>query len=471
MVQLPEAFLLEMKEQLGEEEYKAFINSYEESSHSGLRINTNKVQRAQWEEINPFSLTEAPWIANGYYYDADEQTPSKDVYYHCGLYYLQEPSAMTPANRLPIELGDKVLDLCAAPGGKATELGAKLLGEGCLVANDISASRASALLKNIELNGIANAVVTVEDPSRLALKLPNFFDKILVDAPCSGEGMFRREPNMVKSWEEKDASYYAPIQKSILESAVTMLKPGGKLLYSTCTFSPKEDEENILWLLDQFPEMKLIDIEGYEGFAKGLLPGTEKCVRIWPHRMKGEGHFLALMEKECKCSQYEKSGFAPCEFDKKDYEKPRNMRMSLKSLNDKKYDDFWKFLKDCLYPIENRRLMELKDSIYLLPEGLENLKGIRVLRSGLLLGTINNGRFSPSQAFAMALKKEQFANIVDFSKKDNRVTKYLKGETVFLDDDDSKGWQLVCVNGYPLGWGKAANGSLKNKYAPGWRIG
>lgn len=464
MIQLPEAFLLEMKEQL-KEDYEQFLDSYKQPSFAGLRINTNKTDVEWFMENNPFDLQAVPWIYNGFYYDSNGQIPSKDLYYHCGLYYLQEPSAMTPANRLPIEPGDKVLDLCAAPGGKATELGAKLQGEGCLVANDISASRANGLLKNLELLGISNVMVTVEDPSKLATKFPKFFDKILVDVPCSGEGMFRREPNMVKGWEEKDASYYAPIQRSILESAVTMLKPGGLLLYSTCTFSPKEDEENILWLINEFPDMKLVDIEGYEGFARGLLPNTEKCVRIWPHRMQGEGHFLALLQKEEANNQVLT--------DKNNKRLERNVQRGTKSstiFKEKKYDDFWKFLKNCTYPVEENRLMELKDSLYLLPEGVEPLKGIRILRSGLLLGTIKNGRFTPSQAFAMALKKEQYKNCIHFTREDARATKYVKGETIFLEEDDATGWQLVCVDGYPLGWGKANNGSLKNKYAPGWRI-
>lgn len=477
MAELPAAFLDEMKRILGNE-YGQFLDSYHMPAGSGLRLNRRKVSGTLWEKIAPFPCTKVPWVSDGYYV-CENDRPARDVYYHAGLYYLQEPSAMTPADRLPVTPGERVLDLCAAPGGKATALGAKLDGQGLLVANDSSVSRAQALLKNIELAGIPNAVVTAETPDRLAGRFPEYFDKILVDAPCSGEGMFRRDPSMIKSWLEKDGSYYAPVQREILSHAAGMLKPGGLLLYSTCTFSPRENEDNIRWFLNEFPDFQIQPIRPYEGFEDGIYPDVKACVRIWPHRMEGEGHFLALLKKKETCLQKEAAlqkwvgdGKATPSFKKsRIFSEPsyRDEKKLQTVENVLAGTDFWIFMKPCSFPVETDRMMLLKDSLYLLPEEFENPEGLRVLRSGLLLGTLKSRRFAPSQAFAMALEKEQFAHRADFDKHDLRVVKYLKGETISLDDDQD-GWVLVCADGFPLGWGKASSGTLKNKYAPGWRM-
>ena len=210
---------------------------------------------------------------------------------------------MTTASRLPVGPGERVLDLCAAPGGKATELGAKLFGEGLLVANDISASRVKALLKNIEVMGIPNSFLLNEVPAKIAEQFPAYFDKILVDAPCSGEGMFRKNPEAARVWSEEKPPECAKMQKEIVKQAISMLKPGGMMIYSTCTFSPEENEQIIAWVLREFPEMQLIPMKGYEGFSEGRPdladgnPELKKCVRIWSHHMDGEGHFVALMQK------------------------------------------------------------------------------------------------------------------------------------------------------------------------------
>lgn len=304
-MQLPEKFTEKMKRLLGEE-FPEFLKSYDDDRMYGLRVNTSKISCEEFEKIAPFKIKKIPWVRNGYYYDGNI-SPAKHPYYHAGLYYLQEPSAMTPADRLEIREYDAVLDLCAAPGGKATELGVKLGGGGVLVANDISSSRAKALLKNIELFGLTTPFVVSETPARLAEYFPEFFDRILLDAPCSGEGMFRKEPSVIKSYVANGVGYYAKLQKEILIQAVRMLKPGGKMLYSTCTFSPEEDEQSIDYIMDMFPELKLININGYDGFDTGRPewgsgnPELKKCVRIWPHRMNGEGHFLALLQKDGVC--------------------------------------------------------------------------------------------------------------------------------------------------------------------------
>ena len=442
---LPEKFQKEMETLLGDE-YQAFTESYDRQPENGLRLNRRKVTGEEFLARTPFLLKRIPWIDNGYTYG--DETPAKDPYYYAGLYYLQEPSAMTPANRLAPEPGDYVLDLCAAPGGKATELGARLNGEGLLLANDISNSRAKALLKNLELMGIPNIYVTSETSEKLAKVLPEFFDKILVDAPCSGEGMFRKEPRMMADWEQQGPEYYSKLQREIILDAADMLRPGGKLLYSTCTFSELENEGTIQYLLEQRPEMKLIPCAPYEGFAKGRR-GLEDCVRIFPHRMNGEGHFLALLEKE---GEPEKR-------------KNTTKRSSELPAEAKEFLEAWgMYRKEWQYYLREDRLYALgkKDSM---PENL------RYLRTGLYLGDCKKKRFEPYQALAMVLDGNG-ENRIHLNREDPRVIRYLKGETLDVSDLDlkkRKGWQLVCVDGYPLGWGKLANGSLKNKYYAGWR--
>ncbi|HBE85616.1 MAG TPA: SAM-dependent methyltransferase, partial [Lachnoclostridium sp.] len=287
---ISEEFLNRMKDLLGEDEYEAYLKSFEEERLYGLRINTLKITPEKFTNMTTLKLKPVPWIYNGFYYEGEER-PAKDPYYYAGLYYLQEPSAMTPASLLPVVPGDKVLDLCAAPGGKSTELGAKLKGQGLLVSNDISNSRAKALLKNLELWGIENICVTSEEPKKLKETFGEFFDKILVDAPCSGEGMFRKDADMVKSYEEHGPEYYAAIQREIMDQAVGMLAPGGYILYSTCTFSACENEDIIRRTLKFHEEMELIRLPLFEGASGGIgLPG---CLRLFPHKIEGEGAFMA----------------------------------------------------------------------------------------------------------------------------------------------------------------------------------
>ena len=311
-MELPVSFLENMKKLLSPEEFNAYLDSYSEERVYGLRVNTNKLTPEEFEKICPFEIKKIPWIDNGYYYSGKDK-PAKDPYYYAGLYYLQEPSAMTPAHVLPIEPGDRVLDICAAPGGKSTELAAKLKGKGVLVSNDISNSRAKALLKNLELFGISNAYVISEAPYKLAEHFEGYFDKILIDAPCSGEGMFRKEPSVMKSWVEHGNDYFVKLQQEITSYALKMLRPGGMLLYSTCTFSPLEDEQIVSRMLKEDPDLELVEPEWYEGFDHGHPEWSDnnqeltKCVRIWPHRMKGEGHFLALLKKKGESSRLKES--------------------------------------------------------------------------------------------------------------------------------------------------------------------
>lgn len=448
---LPSAYEQEMKELLGTE-LEAYKKSLDLPVMQGLRVNTAKITCEEFEAVTPFSMEKVPWIPNGYFLK-DEERASRHPYYYAGLYYIQEPSAMTPASRLPVEPGDYVLDLCAAPGGKATELGSRLGGEGMLFANDISSSRAKALLKNLEMAGIPNICVTSEDPEVLERNFSGFFDKVLIDAPCSGEGMFHREPRMMEYWKERGPEAYVPIQKKLILQGAGMLRGGGMLLYSTCTFSRKEDEEVIEYLLQNMPDMRLKEILPYEGFAEGA--GLEKCVRIFPHRMPGEGHFLALLEKSQKTGE----------------DSSRDRQRPGKRKPQKMPDCVEEFLSLLSCPIDRERLKLDRDRLYLLPVR-EEMPKLRYLRTGLYLGDVKKNRFEPSQALAMALKPEAFVSCIRLEPEDVRAVKYLKGETLDVSDlpvTKQKGWQLICVNDYPLGFGKLAGGVLKNKYYAGWR--
>lgn len=458
---LPAAFEEKMKALLGEE-YEAYLRCYEEPRHYGLRVNTKKIPVEDFLKIAPWPLTPIPWIQNGFYYDGSLYQPAKHPYYFAGLYYLQEPSAMTPASRLPVEPGDRVLDVCAAPGGKATELGAKLGEEGVLIANDISNSRARGLLKNLELFGIGNLMVISEEPGKLVEFFPEYFDKILIDAPCSGEGMFRKEKKMIKAWEEHGPEFFSRLQRSIITQAAAMLKPGGMLLYSTCTFDSLENEQTIEYLLEQFPQFTICEMDGYEGFVPGKPeetktgnPDMTKTVRIFPHKMQGEGHYLALLKKGNTDDPV--TAHVPVRESRPVKKIPEELEL---------------FLKETTWEIDSRRLDIREERVYYMPQGLPELKGIRFLRSGLLLGELKKKRFEPSQALAMCLGPDTYKKVLNFSVKDERVIKYLKGETLDVEDlagRKEKGWYLVCTDGYPLGFGKLAEQTLKNKYLPGWR--
>ncbi len=467
--ELPEQFLESMKRMLGTE-YQDYLNSMKEDTRTAFRVNTNKIAPEQFMDICPFQTEPVPWNEKGFYYNADEDMPSKHPYYYAGLYYIQEPSAMIPASLLPVEERDRVLDLCAAPGGKATELAAKLHGTGLLVANDISVSRAMALAKNLQIAGTRNAVVTAETPQNLAAVMPGFFQKVLIDAPCSGEGMFRRDPGMVKSWLAHGPEYYAGIQTEILESAYELLAPGGDMVYSTCTFSPLEDEEMIQSFLKKHPDMAICEVPRYPGYSEGRSdwvpdgdPALKKCVRIFPHRAEGEGHFAVLLHKQGKAGRaYEESEM----WDKNGTDLRSNKQ---KQKNQEGIEDFFQMLLPET-GIEIKKLSRKKDIYVAETLAAGQMKGLRIVAGGLIAGNDKNGRFEPSPQLALALRGEDYLQRIDLPAEDERVIRYLKGETVLVDKP-YKGYVLFCVDGYPLGWCKGnGSGTMKNKYYPGWRM-
>lgn len=494
-MELPQKFCDEMKRILGDE-YEEYLRSMEEKRKYGLRVNTSKISVEEFQKICPFPITKIPYVDNGFFYDEGVQ-PSKHPYYFAGLYYLQDPSAMTPASRLPVDEDDVVLDLCAAPGGKATELAAKLNGSGLLVANDISSKRAKALLKNIELFGVANSLIVTEYPAKLREYFTDFFDKILIDAPCSGEGMFRKDPAMVKAWEQNGPAFYSGLQKEILEQALPMLKEGGMLLYSTCTFSPLEDEGSVEYLLSLDERLHLVEMEGYSGFVKGMpdLTGSEnmeleKCVRIFPHKLDGEGHFLALFQQGEGVSEHfrdrkEDDGWKDVE--KRDGGKRNGGKRAAgmysgkqSGLRGEEKTLFEAFAENISRPFEQDRIESKNGMLYYMPDVMPEVRGLRFLRSGLFLGGVKKKRFEPSQSLAMALSDQEYKKVIRLTADDERVFRYLKGETLTLTEEEAAdiadagkkaaGYVLVCVDRFPLGWGKLTGFTLKNKYHPGWRL-
>lgn len=470
MADLPQSFLDSMKEILGED-YEAFLAGFDGQRQYGLRVNTLKMNLEEFERIAPFHLKTVPWISNGYFYEA-EDAPAKHPFYSAGLYYLQEPSAMTPASRLKVQPGERVLDLCAAPGGKATELGAALQGEGLLVANDINTARARALLRNLELFGISNSFVTNEPPHVLAERFPEFFHKIMVDAPCSGEGMFRKNPAVVDSWQEKGPEYFSKLQREIIVQAADMLLPGGMMFYSTCTFSPLENEKTITHLLKERPDMEVIPMEDYEGFAEGLTSyrgevfdeSCKLCRRIWPHKMSGEGHFMALLHKKSGTQQQVQQTVSQSSIW---WEKCKGLNKEQKAAA----EDFFSHVN---IAYDGKRIDVRGDNLYYLPAPKYDGRGLHFLRNGLFMGEFKKKRFEPSQPFALALHAQDFDQVLDFPADDERLSRYLRGETLDVSDliageKKRKGWQLVMVAGHPLGFGKLVNNNLKNKYPAGWR--
>lgn len=454
---LPKEFQIRMEKMLGEE-YPAFLESYEKEKYQALRVNPLKVNEEEFVCRAPFTLKAVPWAEHGYYYGKEDQ-PGKHPYHEAGVYYIQEPSAMAPAEYLGVRPGERVLDLCAAPGGKSTQIGASLKGEGIFIANEIHPTRAKILSENIERMGIQNALVTNETPESLAEYFIEYFDRILVDAPCSGEGMFRKNEDAGAEWSPENVVLCAKRQAGILDCAASMLRPGGRIVYSTCTFAPDENEGSVSRFLLRHPEFFIVKVEKRNGMSGGVpewtknpAKGIEDTIRLWPHKLEGEGHYLAVLEK----SKEAESGY-------RGYCK-NGEQEGLKEKDCKEYLEFSEqFLKKKL----TGTLLKFGDQIYLAPEGTPTLKGLKVLRPGLHLGTAKKNRFEPSHALALALNPADVKYSVDLSSDGSEIRSYLNGQT--LNREGEKGWYLITVDGYSTGWGKMAGGIIKNHYPKGLR--
>lgn len=472
MFPLPEKYCARMKALLGENGYKKYLESFSEKPLTAIRINTAKTSLQDWEKICPFDTEKVPWCDNGFIINNASKTEiSKHPYYFAGLYYIQEPSAMLPASILPINKGDKVLDLCAAPGGKSVAIASKLNGSGLLVANDISVSRTAALVKNLQMAGAFNTIVTAETPGRLSSHFKEYFDKILLDVPCSGEGMFRRKPDMAKDWLNKDPLYYAEIQKDILNNAYNMLKPGGSIVYSTCTFSIEEDEGMMQWFTDTYKDMEICSVPLNEGLSPGrpdmLASGStslKNCIRIFPHTAKGEGHFAALLKK--KSGQFTPDINTP-HTGRPYFKQSQKMHNKKDSTINNWQEEIKEFIPEQYlkgyYPVKHN------DTIQLVHAEMPETRHLRVMQYGLLAGYVKK-HFEPSCQLALAALPYSYKNSLNLPSQDINIVKYLKGETINIDAS-YKGWVLVNAGGFPLGWGKAdGHGRLKNKYNAGWRM-
>lgn len=455
---LPQLFL-ERMEQMLEDDYPAFLKSYEGERYQALRINPLKGTVDTFLKKVSYPLTPVPWEKNGFYYGKDE-TPGKHPYHEAGVYYIQEPSAMAPAAYLDAQPGERILDLCAAPGGKSTQIAAAMQGEGLLVSNEIHPARAKILSENIERMGIRNAMVTNESPQTLANVFTDYFDRVMVDAPCSGEGMFRKNEEACTEWSIDNVGLCAKRQLEILNCAASMLRPGGRMVYSTCTFAPEENEGTISRFLEQHPEFSLCEVPRYVGMEEGNgawisdpAAGISHTIRLFPHKLKGEGHFLAVLEKKGTVSENYR-GF--------------NAGGVQKGIPEKEVKEYTAFRQECLKTELPGNLLRFGDQLYLMPPDMPAVKGLKVLRPGLHLGTLKKNRFEPAHALALALQPKDVNRTMDCSGDSHEIRAYLHGETLTVEGE--KGWYLLTVGGYSIGWGKLAQNVMKNHYPKGLRI-
>ena len=427
---LPTEFLERMKGQLGEE-YPAFLESLERPRAVALRFNPLKGSAP----VLPFVKEPVPWESQGYYYDP-EARPGLHPYHEAGVYYLQEASAMSAVALLDPQPGERVCDLCAAPGGKTTQIAGRMMGEGLLLCNEINPKRAQILSRNIERMGVANSLVTNEHPARLAEKYPGFFDRVLIDAPCSGEGMFRKEEAAVTDWSQQTVEMCARRQAEILHSGAALLKPGGRLVYSTCTFAPEENELTIEAFLRSHPEFVREPVD-----APWFTPAGEGAFRLWPHKLLGEGHFAAVLRKTA------------------------GEETDIPLMKGEKLPKEWSaFAREPDIRLPEGKAVFFGQSVYLAPEEMPELRGVKVLRPGLELGELKKDRFEPAHALALWLKTA--AKTENLASQSSLTQAYLRGEVI---PSESRGWTLVQVDGYSIGWGKGDGKVLKNHYPKGLR--
>ena len=460
MMNLPIEFEKKMKAFLGDE-WDDFLYSYDNNRFQALRFNTLKVQ-SQEERMRILKVLgissdkRVSWANEAYYFDENVR-PGKHPYHEMGLYYIQEPSAMSAAALLALKPGMRVLDLCAAPGGKSTQLATYLGDSGLLVSNEINTQRSRILSQNIERMGIKNAIVTNEDSFVLASHFPGFFNAIQVDAPCSGEGMFRKLPEAIEQWSMENVAICAARQKEILDNAAVMLKPGGVIVYSTCTFSKEENEDVIEYFLERHPDFTLEEME-----------------RFWPHKVDGEGHFVAKLvrrgsvDTDLKADRKTKKN--KNSKNRKNETKPaltkENMKLLTEFLDETISEDMAAWIK-------NSGLVMFGEQLYRLPDMEVDIKGLKVQRAGLHIGEFKKQRFEPSHSLALALKLSEAKNVVKLTWDDPQTTGFFNGQSVMLSDEQTaeckKGWALVCVDGYTAGWGKVNGTQVKNHYPKGLR--
>ena len=457
---LPIEFEKKMKAFLGDE-WDDFLYSYDNNRFQALRFNTLKVQSPEermriLKTLKISSDKKVSWANEAYYFDENVR-PGKHPYHEMGLYYIQEPSAMSAAALLAPKPGMRVLDLCAAPGGKSTQLATYLGDSGLLVSNEINTQRSRILSQNIERMGIKNAIVTNEDSFVLASHFPGFFNAIQVDAPCSGEGMFRKLPEAIEQWSMENVAICAERQKEILDNAAVMLKPGGTIVYSTCTFSKEENEDVIEYFLERHPDFTLEEME-----------------RFWSHKVDGEGHFVAKLVRR-GCVDTDLKADRKTKKNKNSKNRKNETKPALTKENMKLLSEFLDetISEDVAAWIKNSRLVMFGEQLYRLPDMEVDIKGLKVQRAGLHIGEFKKQRFEPSHSLALALKLNDAKNLVKLTCDNPQTIGFFNGQSVMLSDEQAaeckKGWALVCVDGYPAGWGKVNGAQVKNHYPKGLR--
>ncbi len=474
----PDQFLSQMEHLLGNE-FPAFQTSLERPLTTGLRVNSLKLSPQEFLALlHGFELEQVPWCPTGFRLVRSGQT-GKHPYLAAGLYYLQEPSAMAAVELLAPRPGEHVLDLSAAPGGKATHLVALMQNEGLLVANEIHPQRVWELAENLERWGARNTVITNETPLRLAEHFGAFFDRVLVDAPCSGEGMFRKSAAARRDWSPELVQGCAIRQQEILEQAARLVKPGGWLAYSTCTFNIVENEMVIAKFNQQHPDFELVEPKQTTGFSPGRpdwvthelrLPELQRTVRLWPHIAPAEGHFIALLQRISEHTGRGGHTGPPL----RAFHSRRN-RIELPA---PAWRSFEVFSRSALKPGSvdfhaNHHLKQVGSYLYAQPLDLPDLGDLKTIHPGWWLGTFKKDRFVPSHALALGLPTRSIfaadlANQrLDYAAHSREASTYLRGES--LPSPGQDGWVLITVDGFPLGWSKRVNGILKNYYPKGLR--
>lgn len=437
-----ELFENRMKELL-KDDFLEFKNALLEDPVKSFYLNPKKKNVINHLDSN--FLTKHPYIEDAYFYDYHNYPLGKHPYFNCGLYYIQEPSAMAVANSITFNKDDYVLDMCAAPGGKTCFAAGKLSNQGLMIANDINKLRAGILSENIERFGITNTIVTNCDPVKLDQQFNCFFDKIILDAPCSGEGMFRKLDQAVETWSINKVLECANIQKKLINSAYKMLKDEGILIYSTCTYSLEENEEQVAYMVNEL-NMELLDIKKHPGMTGGYK--NDKVIRMYPHLNKGEGQFIALLKKH-------------------EQNKTTKVKLLKSNITSQQLELIKKFYQENLNIKVPSLLYNSNNHIYAILPQFPDLKGIKILRTGLYLGECKKGRFEPSHSLALTLTKDDVKRYYNFKATDSEVTKYLHGET--LEGTNQKGYGLILVDDYPLGFYKESNNQVKNLYPKGLR--
>lgn len=432
-------FIERMKELL-KDDFDNFIDALQQDEIKGFYLNPQK--KDVIAHLDEKHITKHPYIPFGYYYDHKNYALGKSPYFHCGLYYIQEPSAMSVAACLDIKKDDYILDMCGAPGGKTCYAASMLTTQGLMITNDISSLRAGILASNVERFGLKNTIVTNCDPVKFHFQ--SFFDKIILDAPCSGEGMFRKDPEAIKTWSMQKVNDCAYIQRKLIDKAYTMLKKDGYLIYSTCTYSLEENEQQIDYMINEL-KMELIPIEKKEGMSDGLIKGT---IRMYPHINKGEGQFMALLKKT------EATPASKAKILKPNITKEQQQLVS-------------QFYKENLNIPVPDYLYQSNNHIYAITDHFPIMEKIKIVKNGLYLGECKKGRFEPSLALALTLNKEDVKRSYDFSKDSQEIKDYLKGLT--LKGHQEKGYGVIFVDGYPLSFYKESNQQVKNLYPKGLR--